>query len=87
MKELPMTNTPITSEEAVNNGLYEALEEQLWAVANAGFWGISHVGAANYREREAEALKRLNTALSQALAATAHLVEPEQTGGSDASSD
>lgn len=38
-------------------------EKKLQAVYDAGEWGIAHVGAANYADREREANERIQIAM------------------------
>ena len=44
----------------------KVLENRLERVFEAGEWGIYHVGAANYREREVEAIMNLHSAMYDA---------------------
>lgn len=47
--------------------LRSVARDAIQRVADEGFNGIAHVGAANYRDREAEAKRWLQAALDEAL--------------------
>lgn len=83
-----MTNTPITPEEAV-----KLLREAVARARAFNYWGVTSYAQMYYPGYESKPHTEdafrgaerhmLDGIFSEALDATAHLVEPAQTGGSD----
>jgi hypothetical protein len=55
-------NAQLTAQLADKDAEVERLRDRLEAVYEAGCWGISHVGTANYASRESDANRRIQDA-------------------------
>lgn len=58
-----LLNTYLKSQPDDSKEIIKYLGEKVQRVYHAGHWGIAHVGAANYRERQKEARDTLDRAM------------------------